>query len=223
MSNINYNDIQQQPDGKELMEMAELVQTALAAEEAATPTPSADEAWQRFATKHGIGTETALEPRIGQQPQRTAPRQQQSTLWRRWGIAASVALACMVVVAMSVPSVRQWVGLMPANGIEQSAPTADIAADVTAEVMESAGGVAFRNVPLSEVLQWVAENYSTQVVSTTASGHELSAASANDPTTELRLYVELDRGWTLQECIDFLNRFEQVNLTLTSDNVIVTE
>ena len=221
------NHIQQQPDSQELSEMAALVQQSLAAEQAATPTPSADEAWQRFAARHGIDQEPGMEhsydePRIKHTEPGIKPR---PTLWRRWGIAASVALACMVVVAMSLPSVRHWVGSVPFTGTEQSAVPTPAPAEA-AEVVESEQGVAFRNVPLSDVLQWVAENYHTRVEIkdlASVSDHRQPTASGHDTATELRLYVELDRGWTLQECISFLNRFEQVNLTLTSDNVIVTE
>ena len=229
MSNINYNDIQQQPDDKELMEMAALVQQALAAEEAAATAPSADEAWKRFAAKYGISQEPGMEhsydePRTEPRIRHTEPGiKPRPTLWHRWGIAASVALACMVVVAMRLPSVRQWVGSVPFTDTEQSVVPIPAPAEA-AEVVESEQGVAFRNVPLSDVLQWVAENHHTRVeIKDLASDHRQPTASGHDAATELRLYVELDRGWTLQECIDFLNRFEQVNLTLTSDNVIVTE
>lgn len=183
--NNNTYPWQQEADADTLRKMHEVVRQAYAqSEEESVEVPSVDAAWHKFDAKHHV-----------------TPR---PSLWRRWSVAASIALACFVVVALSWPSLRNsW---MPEEPEAETSVTHPAIQEETA-VEEDEQSISYRNVPLSEIVSQLAARYGATVV--------------NHATTEdVRLYVVLDRQWCLAESIDFLNHFEQVNITLTNDNQI---
>lgn len=125
------------------------------------------------------------------------------SLWHRWGVAASIALVCFVAVALSVPALQQfWVSATPDN--EPAEPAIMTAEEACVE--ETAQAFSYRNVPLSEIVTQLATRF--------------DAVVDNQAAEDIRLYVVLERQWSLEECIAFLNHFEQVNITLTNDNTI---
>lgn len=182
--NNNICPWQQEADADTLRKMHEDVRQAYAqSEEESVEVPSVDAAWHKFDAKHHV-----------------TPR---PSLWRRWSVAASIALACFVVVALSWPSLRNiWMPDEPLAETSFAGPA--IQDEPTIE--EDAQTISYRNVPLSEIVAQLAMRYNATV--------------ENHAAEDVRLYVVLDRQWSLAECIDFLNHFEQVSITLTNDSQI---
>ena len=123
-----------------------------------------------------------------------APRR---SFWKRYGVAASFLLVGMVAVSL----VRnEELG-------ERSEELIDNSEEYKIEeIVENETSIIYRNVALSQIVEQLA-------VAHNASVDYLASA-------DIRLYVELDRNWTLQESIDFLNHFEHVRLVLTPDQTI---
>ena len=123
-----------------------------------------------------------------------APRH---SFWKRYGVAACLLLACMVAVSL----VRnEELG-------ERSEELIDNSEEYKIEeIVENETSIIYRNVALSQIVEQLAVVHNASV-------DYLASA-------DIRLYVELDRNWTLQESIDFLNHFEHVHLVLTPDQTI---
>lgn len=173
--------------------MAEEVQQAYELKKQDVNAPSVDEAWKRFNAKHHVTEE--VQPEI-------APR---LSFWKRYGVAACLSLVCVLAVAVTV--VRS-ASFAPSEelGVRSEASGVGSEEYELAEIEENPTSVIYRNVALSKILEQLAQEHNARV--------EYIA------TGDVRLYVELDRGWSLQQSLDFLNHFEQVNLLLTSDQVI---
>lgn len=179
---------QNEPDSKELTEMAAEVSRSYAWKKAEEQSPAidVDREWQRFCTDH---------------PVRTAPHRG----WHRWAIAASMLLLCTIGLALGWPYFREWKS-PKASHIETDIPATDCAND---SILEDGTKLTFRDTELHAILLELAGRHGAQV--------------RYRNTEEVRLYVELEKSWSLQQCVDFLNHFERVNLKLTPDNVIVAE
>lgn len=125
--------------------------------------------------------------------------------WKNWSVAAGFLLIFTLAIAIGVET------FAPAapednegtNNPSLLTPNSLIISD---EVEETSTEIIYRNALLSTILEQLASANNTRV--------------EYPQPTDLRLYVTIDRSWSLQECIDFLNHFEQVQLTLTEDNVI---
>lgn len=175
---------QQEPDAESLQEMSNIVGQAYKQAETDMKDFDIDAAWRKFDALHHV-----------------TPR---PSLWRRWGVAASVALVCFVAVALSVPALRQlWSSVEFPE--ESEAPTIVITEEEEA-IEETSEAITYRNVPLSQIVAQLATRYNVPV--------------GNFAAEDIRLYVIMERAWSLEECITFLNHFEQVNITLTHDNQI---
>lgn len=125
--------------------------------------------------------------------------------WHRWAIAASMLLLCSLGLALGWPFIGEW------KSQKASPRQAEVSA-VRSEsdtVNEDETKLTFRNAELHAILQEIAARHGVQV---RYRCHE-----------EIYLYVELEKSWTLQQCVDFLNHFERVSLKLTPDNIIVAE
>lgn len=192
MTNIDKN-IAPMTDDPQLQQMAEEVQQAYELKKQGEKAPAVDEAWKRFNAKYRVTEEVS--------PSITL----RHSFWKRYGVAASLLLACMVAVAITV--VRNVVF---SASEETDAPiNAELNAamdDVPEEIEENETTIVYRNIALSQIVEQLAQEHNARV--------EYLASG------DVRLYVELDRSWSLQQSLDFLNHFEQVNLTLTSDQVI---
>ncbi len=177
-----------EPDNKELSEMATEVIRTFAYKKAKEKTPTVDveKEWQRFCANHAI-------------------RNRQHNGWHRWAIAASMLLLCTIGLALGWPYFREW------KSPKVSQSQTDIVADRNASdsIFEDASKLTFRNAELKAVLEEIATRHGVQVRYRCAE--------------EIRLYVEIEKAWTLQQCVDFLNHFERVNLKLASDNTIIAE
>lgn len=192
MTNIDKN-IAPMTDDPQLQQMAEEVQQAYELKKQGEKAPAVDEAWKRFNAKYRVTEEVS--PSI-------TPRH---SFWKRYGVAASLLLACMVAVAITV--VRN-VAFPPSEETDAS-PSAELNAamdDIPEEIEENETTIVYRNIALSQIVEQLAQEHNARV--------EYLASG------DVRLYVELDRSWSLQQSLDFLNHFEQVNLSLTSDQVI---
>lgn len=156
--------------------------------------PSVDDAWKQFNGKYHVTEETQTV---------IAPRR---SFWKRYGVAASFLLVGMVAIAITAVRSRMFspdegTGVLPVE--ESGVWSEDNELD---EIEENQTSVIYRNVPLSKIVEQLALEHNVRV--------EYIASG------DVRLYVELDRSWSLQQSLDFLNHFEQVNLSLTSDKVI---
>ena len=124
-----------------------------------------------------------------------APRH---SFWKRYGVAACLLLACMVAVSL----VRN-----EELGVRSEESGASLSEEYKIEeIVENETSIIYRNVALSQIVEQLAVVHNASV-------DYLASA-------DIRLYVELDRNWTLQESIDFLNHFEHVHLVLTPDQTI---
>ncbi len=124
-----------------------------------------------------------------------------TSFWRRYGVAACLLFACMAIATITLPKLPFWKADSEMG--DSTIPVATVQDEIEGTTEE----VIYKNVPLMTIVEELAAQYGARI--------------EKEQSTELRLYVTLERSWSLQECIDFLNHFEQVNLTLTSDNVIV--
>lgn len=125
--------------------------------------------------------------------------------WKSWSVAAGFLLVFTLAVAISVD---KFAPAIPAEN-DKTNNSSLLIPDSSlneGEVEETSTEVIYRNAPLTTILEQLASANSTHVEYL--------------KPTDLRLYVTIDRSWSLQQCIDFLNNFEQVQLTLTADNVI---
>ena len=179
---------QNEPDCKELSEMATEVSRTFAYKKAKENTPNVDvdKEWQRFCANHVV-------------------RDKQHNSWHRWAIAASMLLLCSLGLALGWPYIREWKS-------QKSSPQQTEVSAVRSETdtfNEDETKLTFHNAGLKVILQKIAARHEAQV--------------RYRCQEEIYLYVELEKSWSLQQCVDFLNHFEHVNLKLTSDNIIVAE
>ncbi len=185
-------NIQTETLGPQLQQMADEVQQAYELTKQEEKSPSVDEAWQRFNAKYHVKEENVA-------PSLTPRR----SFWKRYGVAACLLLACMVAVAITlVRSEKAGASLSEELGVRSE----EYKGDENEMIEENETSIVYRNVALSQIVEQLALMHNAKV--------EYLAS------TEVRLYVELDRNWSLQECIDFLNHFEQVHLELTPDQII---
>lgn len=125
--------------------------------------------------------------------------------WHGWAIAASMLLLCTIGLAVGWPYLREWKS--PKASQSQTVIVADQNAGDS--ILEDDTKLTFRDAELKAILQEIAARHGAQV--------------RYRCSEEIRLYVELEKSWTLQQCVDFLNHFERVNLRLTSDNILIAE
>ncbi len=173
----------------QLRQMADEVAEAYKLAKQEAKSPSVDEVWKQFNAKYHV-KEESVAPSL-------APRH---SFWRRYGVAASLLLACMVAVAYSlVRSEESGASLSEELGVRSEEYKVE-------EIVENETSIIYRNVALSQIVEQLAVTHNASV--------EYFASA------DIRLYVELERSWTLQESIDFLNHFEHVHLVLTLDQTI---
>lgn len=123
--------------------------------------------------------------------------------WHRWVVAASMLMLCTIGLALG------WKYLIKTPAVVPSEAEAMNSVITNDTILEDSTKLTFRNTALNTILQEIAVRHETKV--------------RNKCHEDIYLYVELEKSWTLQECIDFLNHFDRVNLKLTHDNVIVAE
>jgi len=125
--------------------------------------------------------------------------------WHRWAVAASLLLLCSIGFALGWPFLKEWRrGSLPAVAKQDITV---VETDNT--VLEDSTKLTFRNSALSSILEEIARRHDAEV--------------DYKCQEELYMYVELEKAWSLQQCIDFLNHFEHVNLSLSADNTIVAQ
>lgn len=180
----------------QLQQMADEVKQAYEQTKQEEKSPSVDEAWKQFNDKYHV-KEDPVAPSL-------TPRR---NFWKRYGVAACLLLACMVAVAITIVRSEKlgvWSVEVDASLSEELGERSEEYMDE--EIEENETSIIYRNVALSQIVDQLALTHHVSV-------NYLASA-------DIRLYVELDRSWTLQESIEFLNHFEHVNLELTSDQTI---
>lgn len=123
--------------------------------------------------------------------------------WQRWSIAASMLLLCTIGLAFG------WRHLIKNPAIEPSKTEMSNTVIANDTILEDSTKLTFRNTTLSTILQEIAARHQAKV--------------RFRCQEDVFLYVELEKSWNLQECVDFLNHFDRVNIKLTQDNTIVAE
>ena len=180
----------------QLRQMADEVAEANDLTKQEAKSPSVDEAWKQFNAKYHVKEENVT-PSL-------APRH---SFWKRYGVAACLLLACVVAVAITIVR-REEVGVRSKEvGVSLSEELGVRSEEYKVEeIVENETSIIYRNVALSQIVEQLAVAHNASVI---------FLASA-----DIRLYVELERSWTLQESIDFLNHFEHVHLVLTPEQTI---
>ena len=121
--------------------------------------------------------------------------------WRRWAIAASLLLLCGIALAIGWPYIKEWsAAIEEIKEVQIEQPKED-------EFSENSSTLFFWNANLKTILQEIVKRQDAK----------LDYRCKND----VFLYVELEKSWTLKQCVDFLNHFDRVNLILTEDNIVV--
>lgn len=153
--------------------------------------------WQRFCAEH---------PQVKghSQPVRALPPGSPRRGWHRWAVAASMLLLCTLGLALGWGYLRKAPSVRTPEAATMPQPV--LASD---SIVDDDTRLTFRDASLQTILQEVAARHGAQL---RYRGGE-----------EVRLYVELEKSWSLQECVDFLNHFERVNLKLVQGNIIVAE
>lgn len=153
-----------------------------------------------------LGTEAVPQVDVDEEWRKFSTRHPMMTTgsngWHRWAVAASLLLVCTLGLAWGWNYMRN---AQPAQTAAEP-PTVGQANDT---MHEDDTRMTFSDATLLTILQELATRHGAQV--------------RYHGTEEIRLYVELEKSWTLQQCVDFLNHFEHVSLRLTADNIIVAE
>lgn len=179
---------QNEPDSRELSEMAADVRRSYTWKRAEELSPAidVDEEWQKFRANHIL-------------------KKEHHNGWHRWAVAASMLLLCTIGLALGWSYFREWTS--PKTAPLQIESSSSKCTNDT--IIEDNTKLKFRNAGLNTILQEIAARHGTQV--------------RYCCREEIYLYVELEKSWSLQQCVDFLNHFDRVNLKLSQDNIIVAE
>jgi len=123
--------------------------------------------------------------------------------WRThpWAVAASLLLVFGVAVAAVLPPVLDRLAQRPADREEVVSTTTD----------EVTTGFVFHDVALSEILQTLATHYGATI------------DCQNTEAMKMRLYIQMDKSLSLEDAVAFLNHFDQVNLQLDGQVIIVNK
>lgn len=124
--------------------------------------------------------------------------------WRRWVVAASMLLLFGIGIALGWPYLKEW-NLSKRQNIENQA-NSTLSERST---FDDSTQFVYENAELKSILKDIAELHDAKV--------------DYRCKEDIFLYVKLEKSWSLKKCIDFLNHFERVNLSLTEDNTIVAQ
>lgn len=116
-------------------------------------------------------------------------------------VAASVALVvCFVVAAITLP---KFIGH---QAVEETEPVA-----LSADMQTETETFVFHDVSLGEVLNELAAYYEVNVI------------CQNRQLLDIHLYTQIDKSLTLTEVLSLLNHFDNVNIRLEGETLIVDE
>lgn len=165
------------------------------------PEPDIDKEWQHFADHH-----MRRKPLIVR-------------LAARRGAAAAAVITAVALGAVAGSLIINRSSELPANTVQASlsAPvttridkTIPLDQDTTVRAdSASVVFVTFNNEPLVKIVAELADHYQAEVVIN------------NQSAKKLRLYYNWNPGLTLQQILDQLNNFEQINITLSDNKIIV--
>jgi hypothetical protein len=164
-----------------------------------TPMPNVDAEWQAFAAQH-LGKSTRF--------LRFTNRRAASITA---GILTSLAaVAICIAVSVSVSNkANNEVEIAEKNPATTEAGINTTATTPVDSTATATSPIQFENAPLSEILEAVANQYN------------ISIQYRNSSAASLRLYYRLDPQLTLDEIIEQLNTFEQLNLHIENHTLIV--
>lgn len=124
--------------------------------------------------------------------------------WQKWIAAASVLL-------ISVVGYAAYQTLIPAPktpAVQEEALTNTTVPSAATLTEKETDNLVYHNVSLKLIVEELASLHGAKV-------------SFQRNVSEIRLYTQLSKKWTLAECISFLNKFDQVNLQLEHNTITV--
>ena len=153
--------------------------------------PDADEAWQQFAQQHISSV----------RPMHT---------WRKVAAILIGIITLSGIAFAAVHIVRQSQHEEQLVTVEEKLPSAIIVSQTlpTDSIVKS-GPVVFDNVPLDSIVKDI------------ATYHHLDLDLQNKQASQFRFYFVWNQEDSLQEVIDKLNMFEQVNLAVEDGKMVV--
>ena len=124
--------------------------------------------------------------------------------WQKW-----IAAACVLLI--SVVGYAAFQTLKPASetpALQQETLTSAAVPFAATLTEVETDDLVYHNVSLKQIVEELASLHGAKV-------------SFQRNVSEVRLYTQLSRKWTLAECISFLNKFDQVNLQLEHNTITV--
>ena len=203
----NYTDAEVEqiladPEAREVYDM--MRKTADAS--ASVPEIDLDEEWQRFEAKH-----TGRKPAIVRWLTFMASRN---------AAAAVLAIVGTLAVVAATLGVTHYIGiqkeLAQAHQAEQQEQTVAINADVAAD-----DTIAAEGAPQPETILFKGETLET-ILGDIAKYYGATVKFDQDASKSLQLSFEWNRALPLDEVVEQLNNFEQIDITLT-DNVLTVK
>jgi len=153
--------------------------------------PDVDEAWQQFAQQH-------------------IPSLRPVHTWRKVAAMIFGILTLSGIAFAAVHIVRQAQHeSQPVTAVEKPQSANIESQPLTTDTIAKAGPVVFDNVTLDSIAKSI------------AAYHHLDMDLQNKQATQLRFYFVWNQEDSLQEVIEKLNMFEQVNLTVEDRKLIV--
>ena len=165
------------------------------------PEPDTDKEWEHFAARHMRRKPLILR------------------LAARRGAAAAAVIAAVALGAVAGGLIISRTSTLPAATVQMAPETAatamkDEVMTVTPDTTGKADTAAtvfvtFNNEPLVKIVNDLSEHYKAEVVIN------------NQSAKKLRLYYNWNQSMTLEQILEQLNNFEQINITLADNKIIV--
>lgn len=176
--------------------------------DASTPVPEVnlDEEWRRFEAKHTVHKPVIL---------RRLP-----FMASRNAAAVVLALVGTLAVVAATIGVTHYFGtqkeLAQTQQVEQQEQTVIVNTDIA-----PADTITAEDAPLPETILFKGETLET-ILTDIAKYYDASVKFNQDAAKTLQLYFEWNQALPLNEVVEQLNNFEQINITL-SNNVLTVE
>ena len=185
-----------------------------------SPIINVDEEWEKFSQKHQL-QEEATHPIVQKESHPIAQEAGAThpiTSWRK--LAASIA-GFVLISGIAFAAIHTY--------IKRSQETTQVTADTHPEVIksDSAKQVAAKDSlthpkPEKPVIHKTFENVAfEQMISEIASYYDLQVKFENNEDKTLRLYYEWDSYSSIENIVKELNQFENVNIELQQNELIV--
>lgn len=166
------------------------------------PEPDTDMEWQRFASRH-------LQPRRPLVARLFGGRQPAVAAVAAIVSLAAVAAGITVTVRTAASGTGSGAGTEPGYAASTAVAEPDTVARVAQADTAALSIVTFRDKPLAGILGAIGSHYGAEVV------------FRRPDTGQLRLYYNWNPSMTLDAIVEQLNSFEQINIKLSDNKLIV--